>query len=827
MYSQYPLSKQKVHFILLLPFVLAACDSENYNAPPEIDAGPNQYVQAGEEVNLVASVIDDGSYTLTWTQTSGPEAELVSDGANAASFFAPEVQNTQVAVFTATVDDAKNDPVSDEVQVFINPSFGNKLELDWNELGLELVKKSERGPTISGRFMAYLNTALYSAWAAYSEKSDPWLSSVKNSEQFDSSNSLSTAQYLTMSASAYNMFVDFASGDSSILNQAQLEIGTGEDAEIIRAEMLELADELLTNSKTLAESRLNPSVADDVLISAEGLASSISGEILTFAMTDGSQPLNNYSDSTAPYVPQPWAAPAPTREQRNKINFYNENAYVDDDGVQFPVYVFEDFDPRVAARAVGAEWDAEGRLLLESPTTKTYNPAVLSGEVKLTSTWQSLTEWGIFPPADDGGTQVPLTSHWGEVATFAISSGAALRPEFIKTPYLDGDLNMEFVEEARQVVDFAELMEDRATGGASQRAQSEYWELGDATAYPPGWWTEIATDLARRNELSALETLRLMMAVSQAVFDAGVAAWDSKYYFNSVRPYTVINQLFLGSQLPSFRGDVVAGADDRNVWFPYQLRRNFTPPFPDVPSGHSAFSYAASTVISKVLQSNFFDYRSENFISRFDLNDGFDGDTENGNEETNLYWEFLSLAAEEAGMSRLYGGIHMMEGNWIGLQMGVRTGHAALSKVDALIDGTASAINDDNEWLSQAPELLFGTMKADDLEVVPAEGALSEVYGFYGNDVLRVSDTSAGHVSLLGGDGVDTFVIAGDSDIQIRDYQRDELIIIGSGPWGSISLEELSAEAAGNMTQVTAANSSLIVKLDGIWSIAELNLQTE
>ena len=144
---------------------------------------------------------------------------------------------------------------------------------------------------------------------------------------------------------------------------------------------------------------------------------------------------------------------------------------------------------------------------------------------------------------------------------------------------------------------------------------------------------QVSLDLIEASDVPLKDALELSFAVSQSVSDAAIAAWESKYHFNSVRPYTVVNQLFLGSVVPSFRGDVIAGTDDRNVWFPFQLRRNFTPPFPDVPSGHSAFSYAASTILTGFFQSNYFNYQSQPLI-------------------LDLIFRMASMAAQKMAMKR-------------------------------------------------------------------------------------------------------------------------------------------------------------------------------
>ena len=802
-------------------------DRGKMDQPPSVDAGSQQYVQSSQIVTLSAVVVDDGISGIKWTQRAGTLVGLDSDNKRQARFTAPEVTVSEDLVFEVSVNDGSNPAVEDEVVITVHPMIGAETVLAWNRLGLSLVKKSERGPTVSGRAMAHLNTALYSSWAAFDDSARGWISDKDAMDSFDAGNERATLQNFTMAAAAHRVFMELAAGDSTMLRQKHLEIGTNEDAEVFRAALVSDADTMLSDATGYASSRLDPAVAAQKISMADALAAEIAEEIIAYSLIDGAQALNDYSDSSDRYAPTPWAAPAPTREQRNKINFYNEVAYVDEDGVEFPVYSFPDYDPRVAASAVGATWDDEGRLTVPDLKDLTINPAVLSGAVKLTKNWQSLTEWGIFPPTDDGGTQVPLTSHWGEVTPFSLSSGSALRPSEIAGPYkTDGSLNMAFVEEVEQVIRFAEKMKDGTEGGASQRAQSEYWELGDATAYPPGWWLDSAVDLIEDRGYGLMMALKITFSVSQAVFDAGIAAWDTKFHFDSVRPYTAANQIFLGSVIPSFRGDVIAGTDDRNVWFPFQLRRNFTPPFPDIPSGHSAFSYAASTVLKERFGSNLFGYSSEAFVSRFDLTDGFDGNPENGNEEITLSWDMMSLAAEEAGLSRLYGGIHLMEGNWTGLKFGIQIGHATLHKVNALFAGSGSLdVEDSAQWLTMIPELAFGTMKSDELQVQSVEGEKHEVYGFYENDTLTVSaQSSGGQVELFAGDGMDSFEIAGAAQVRIRDYQLNETIKLGMGPWGTVTMDQLSTSSMDGVTKLMAGEQ-LVLMLDGNWSLDSLDIE--
>ena len=138
-------------------------------------------------------------------------------------------------------------------------------------------------------------------------------------------------------------------------------------------------------------------------------------------------------------------------------------------------------------------------------------------------------------------------------------------------------------------------------------------------------------------------------------------------FYDTIRPMTTINEIFAGSTVGDWRADKEAVIDDRDQWRPYQSDKSLTPPFPDVPSGHSAFSTSASVVLRNMLGSNVDDFTTETFKSRFDLEKGVDGLASNGSEEWTFNYKTHSRPADDSGYSRLYGGIHLMQGNIVGM----------------------------------------------------------------------------------------------------------------------------------------------------------------
>jgi hypothetical protein len=158
-----------------------------------------------------------------------------------------------------------------------------------------------------------------------------------------------------------------------------------------------------------------------------------------------------------------------------------------------------------------------------------------------------------------------------------------------------------------------------------------FWSDDDGTETPPGHWIDIASGIAAAKHLNILDEARLMALLSTAEADAAILAWDAKYAYGAWRPVTAINNAAETGN-PEITPD--------NLWRPLLT----TPPFPEYISGHSTFSAAAAAI-----------------LARF-----FGGDAMDFNVRTDAqqlhgvvrHFTSFSAAAEEAGMSRVYGGIH-------------------------------------------------------------------------------------------------------------------------------------------------------------------------
>src|SRR5437899_7924189 len=90
----------------------------------------------------------------------------------------------------------------------------------------------------------------------------------------------------------------------------------------------------------------------------------------------------------------------------------------------------------------------------------------------------------------------------------------------------------------------------------------------------------------------------MLFVLSNAMLDAGVAAWDAKRAYDSVRPVTAISHLFREKKIHAWGGPGKGTVElDGSKWIPYQSATFPTPPFPEYVSGHSTYSAAAAQIL--------------------------------------------------------------------------------------------------------------------------------------------------------------------------------------------------------------------------------------
>ncbi len=221
--------------------------------------------------------------------------------------------------------------------------------------------------------------------------------------------------------------------------------------------------------------------------------------------------------------------------------------------------------------------------------------------------------------------QKPLLPNWGKNRTFIMPEGAscALTPP----PEYSEDKTSEFYKQALEVYQAKQNL------SPEERAIARFWS-DDAmlSLTPPGHWISIALQILERDNADMDKNVDVLARLGVAVADAFIGCWQAKYQYDLVRPVTYIRRLI----------------DPK--WDPLLI----TPPFPEYPSGHSTQSGAAATVLTSLFGENF----------------AFQDDTGKADGLTPRAFPSFWAAANDAGISRLYGGIHFRAAIERGLEQG-------------------------------------------------------------------------------------------------------------------------------------------------------------
>ena len=300
-----------------------------------------------------------------------------------------------------------------------------------------------------------------------------------------------------------------------------------------------------------------------------------------------------------------------------------------------------------------------------------YVPKNTPDHIADPNAWQPLrvsTSRGIYV------TQQYVTAFCGMMKPFALSSASQFRPS---GPAVYP--SQEYTLQAQQILDYSANLTDE------QKVIVEYWADGPGTVQPPGHWNLFAQFVSQRDNLDLDAQVKLFFVLTNAVFDAGIASWETKRFYNSERPITAIRFLFAGKQVRAWGGpyqgaQVIEGQN----WRPYQIATIVTPAFPEYLSGHSTFSASAAEIFKRFTGSDTFG--ASQFIKAgtapFELG-------QVPATDITLSWATFSNAADQAGMSRRYGGIHFEQGDLMGRAMGRQVAAIVWDKAHAYIYGSA------------------------------------------------------------------------------------------------------------------------------------------
>jgi hypothetical protein len=252
---------------------------------------------------------------------------------------------------------------------------------------------------------------------------------------------------------------------------------------------------------------------------------------------------------------------------------------------------------------------------------------------------------------------------WGQLRPFVLAGGSACAPP--SPPAFSTEPGSDFYAEGLEVYETATHLTPE------QEAIARFWaDNPGQTGTPPGHWIAIVGQIASSDRLSLATAAEAYARVGLAVADSFISCWHAKYVHNLLRPITYVN-------------DVIDSA-----WLPLLP----TPPFPEYTSGHSVQSGAAATVLTDLLGAR-----------------PFTDDTHAGLYPARSFDSFEE-AADEAAISRMYGGIHFRSAIEVGVEQGECVGETILEEVQfrrfpRRMPKARQPPSRDSGWRSPAPRL--------------------------------------------------------------------------------------------------------------------------
>lgn len=298
-------------------------------------------------------------------------------------------------------------------------------------------------------------------------------------------------------------------------------------------------------------------------------------------------------------------------------------------------------DDSVYSRSM-AFGDTIGKIILQRAATDGY--AASRGKTKYLGSDEA-GKWRPTPPDYMDGVEWC----WNTMKTFVLDSASQCKPPL--PPAYSADTASAFFRQVKEVYDIGTHL----TG--EQKEIARYWDdnpfvmehaghmqFANKKITPAGHWMGITAIACKQSRADAVKTAQAYAAVAIALYEGFVSCWDEKYRSSYIRPVTVINEKI----------------DEQ--WLPFLQ----TPPFPEYPSGHSTITRAAATVLTKLFGDHF------SFQDTSDL------------EYIGMQRHFNSFiqAADEASISRVYGGIHYRNSVDAGAAEGRAVGEIVCKKLE-------------------------------------------------------------------------------------------------------------------------------------------------
>jgi hypothetical protein len=571
----------------------------------------------------------------------------------------------------------------------------------WNEALLNAIRRDTPAPTVHSRNLFHTSAAMWDAWAAYDAAATGYLVPEKHE-----ADDVAAARHEAMSYAAFRIL------ESRYL----LSIG----AEGTITEIIDLMDMLCYSPDNTETDGSDPAA----------LGNRIAARYLEAGLSDGSNEAGGYIDPD--YTPV--NPPLVVAESGTLLVDPNRWQPLRIEGMTLQNDVLAETDLQ---DFIGPHWGRVTSFALPGagpdglpldPGDPPYLGDPLSDQAFKEAAVEVIRYSSLLDPRDDVEIDISPASMGPTTLGTYEQSGYAANP-VTGEPYRPNVVNQ---------ADFG-------------RTVAEFWADGPQSETHPGHWNTLANTVSdwigpdRRitgagDPVDQLEwDVKLYFALNGATHDAAIAAWGAKGHYDYVRPISMIRYMgelgqstdpdapgyhegglplvpdlveVITSQttasgerhahLAGHEGGIairswtgapvdpeteIAGVDWilPADWVPYQRPSFVTPAFAGYVSGHSTFSRAAAQVLTGFTGSPYFPGGMGEWTIPADALEFEAGPT----TDVTLQWAAYADAADQAGISRLYGGIHVRADDLAGRVMGAAIGDAAWAKARTYFDGSA------------------------------------------------------------------------------------------------------------------------------------------
>lgn len=622
----------------------------------------------------------------------------------------------------------------------LNAFSQQSVARQWSEVMLNCIRKDFARPTVQARTIAHASWAMYDAFAVYDDEAEPYLLGKTVGTYTAPFNGIAppaniqAAQEKAMSYAMYRF----------LTNRFQVFTPPGSWQNFMSV--------YLNDQMNALEYDVNITSTDYSDGDPAKLGNYIAQQLIAYGLTDGTNRQNNHANqyyypvngniwadlpgNPECYDPNRWQPLALNLEISDQTGFPVPNgapALTPEWGDAVPFSMTP--DQKVTKSRDGHDWN----IYLDQGDPPYLDTNVQTGI-------EDLYKWGYITNLVWHAMHTTEDNVMIDISPNNIGNLQALPENFAEFPafydlYNGGPYDSGYTINPATGEPYPSQIVPR---GDYTRVLSEYWADGPASETPPGHWVKIFNEVSDHpllvkkwngegEILSDLEwDVRGYFAICSGMYDAAIACWSAKGYYDYTRPIMALRYMAQKGQstdpmLPNYHpaglplipgfielvnaGDPLVGENLENLhkikfytwmgpladpdaiagvgwilgenWMTFQARNFVTPPFPGYYSGHSTYSRTAAEIMQRITGDEYFPGGMSEFTA---VENEYLKADQGPSTTIHLQWAKYKDASDQCSLSRIYGGLHPPQDDIPGRKVGMILGPQVFEHADQLIN---------------------------------------------------------------------------------------------------------------------------------------------